>query len=199
MQIRSRLQHAWATAVEAVGMVRREDLKAGEGDPDWLRLFTLMSSEFAELEDSPVVSGTEDRYARIQEIKALDYKLGAARFLDGINSAIRATEYLLPSHSHFLIQYDWKQNTVAVKGFSSAITGSQQYTVEENDHRDRNSVLVEVDKAENLREAYPNYFLDVSAFAESVSRLTERNLDKAKGVRGIDLSFLQKGNWRKRL
>jgi ppGpp synthetase/RelA/SpoT-type nucleotidyltranferase len=44
IQIRTQLQHAWATAVEAVGMVRGEDLKAGDGNVDWLRLFALMAS-----------------------------------------------------------------------------------------------------------------------------------------------------------
>jgi hypothetical protein len=39
VQVRTQLQHSWATAVEAVGLFRREDLKAGRGDLDWLRLF----------------------------------------------------------------------------------------------------------------------------------------------------------------
>jgi len=43
MQIRSRLQHSWATAVEAVGLYRGENLKAGLRNTDWLRLFELMS------------------------------------------------------------------------------------------------------------------------------------------------------------
>src|SRR5690606_27307562 len=41
LQIRTQLQHAWATAVEAVGLFRDEDMKAGEGDENWLRLFKL--------------------------------------------------------------------------------------------------------------------------------------------------------------
>jgi hypothetical protein len=41
VQIRTRLQHVWATAVEAVGVVRGEDLKGGKGNGDWLRLFAL--------------------------------------------------------------------------------------------------------------------------------------------------------------
>jgi ppGpp synthetase/RelA/SpoT-type nucleotidyltranferase len=67
LQIRTKLQHAWATAVEAVGMVRNEDLKGGEGDTDWLRLFALMSSEFAEIEGCPLVPGTYDVEARRQD------------------------------------------------------------------------------------------------------------------------------------
>jgi Region found in RelA / SpoT proteins len=48
VQLRTRLQHSWATAVEAVGLFRGEDLKGNQGNPKWLRLFTLMSAEFAE-------------------------------------------------------------------------------------------------------------------------------------------------------
>jgi ppGpp synthetase/RelA/SpoT-type nucleotidyltranferase len=39
MQVRTQLQHAWATAVEAVGLYRSEDLKAGFGNSSWLRFF----------------------------------------------------------------------------------------------------------------------------------------------------------------
>ena len=41
LQLRTRLQHAWATANEIVGTFRREELKSGEGGPDWLRYFVL--------------------------------------------------------------------------------------------------------------------------------------------------------------
>jgi hypothetical protein len=47
IQIRARLQHSWATAVESVGSFRQEDLKGNIGDADWLRLFRLISGEFA--------------------------------------------------------------------------------------------------------------------------------------------------------
>jgi hypothetical protein len=53
IQIRTRLQHSWATAVEAVGTFRNEDMKAGLGDKDWLRLFELMSAELAIAEKCP--------------------------------------------------------------------------------------------------------------------------------------------------
>ncbi len=47
LQIRTRLQHSWATAVEALSLYRGEDYKHGKGDPDWLRLFQLVAAEFA--------------------------------------------------------------------------------------------------------------------------------------------------------
>lgn len=67
IQIRTRLQHIWATAGEAIGAVRGEDLKAGEGDPDWLRLLTVMAGHFAALEGCPYAArsfGRSERKAR---------------------------------------------------------------------------------------------------------------------------------------
>lgn len=39
MQLRTHLQHAWATAVETVGTLQRQALKSSQGDADWLRFF----------------------------------------------------------------------------------------------------------------------------------------------------------------
>ncbi|MGN6268259.1 MAG: RelA/SpoT domain-containing protein [Sphingomonas sp.] len=51
LQIRSQLQHAWATAVEVVGTMIDQALKSSLGDEGWLRFFQLMSSEIARTEE----------------------------------------------------------------------------------------------------------------------------------------------------
>ena len=58
IQIRSRLQHGWAAALETVDFVRKEKLKLGGGDQDWRRFFILAASAIAMFEDSPAVPGT---------------------------------------------------------------------------------------------------------------------------------------------
>jgi hypothetical protein len=58
MQLRTRLQHAWATAVETVGTFRQQSLKSGIGDKEWLRFFALMGSVIALRERTPLVSDT---------------------------------------------------------------------------------------------------------------------------------------------
>ena len=47
MQLRSRLQHAWATAVETVGTFLKQSLKSSMGEDKWLRFFSLMGSAIA--------------------------------------------------------------------------------------------------------------------------------------------------------
>jgi (p)ppGpp synthase/HD superfamily hydrolase len=48
LQVRTRLQHSWATAVEAVGLYRNEDMKAGQGNQQWLRLFCCHPLSFGQ-------------------------------------------------------------------------------------------------------------------------------------------------------
>jgi putative GTP pyrophosphokinase len=50
VQIRSRLQHAWATAVVTVCTFTQQALKSSQGEGEWLRFFQLMSSEVAHVE-----------------------------------------------------------------------------------------------------------------------------------------------------
>jgi len=93
VQIRTRLQHVWATAVESIGLIRGEDLKAGDGDPGWLYLFALMSSEFAEAERCPICPDTpDDRALRLGIIRELNRKLDAVNTLIKTNGAFQVAE-----------------------------------------------------------------------------------------------------------
>ncbi|GAH08548.1 unnamed protein product, partial [marine sediment metagenome] len=47
LQIRTKLQHTWATAVETMGTFLGQALKSRQGDQEWLDFFALTSSAFA--------------------------------------------------------------------------------------------------------------------------------------------------------
>jgi len=185
VQIRTRLQHSWATAVEAVGMVRGEDLKGGHGDPDWLRFFMLISAEFAEAERCPVPSIAPVRHTRVDEIKELNKKLSAAQMLDNLAYVVDWTDGISqsrqgekPSWTHYLIEYDHVDKQVTITTYKVPIDAVASYDaaefIEFRSGSDRkNKVLVEVDKIENLREAYPNYFGDVKLFRKQLLDITK--------------------------
>jgi hypothetical protein len=182
IQLRSHLQHSWATAVEAVGMFRREDLKGGQGDAGWLRLFQLMSAEIALAEECPDAAGPESRPDRVSEIIALDEKLRAIGTLEDTSQAVRyVDEYVTETNykpEYYLIKYNRAKGTVSVEPYSEPISGmksldAEEVTNSEKGDRNINAVLVEADSIENLKAAYPNYFGDVQIFKGILQKVTQ--------------------------
>ena len=92
IQLRSRLQHAWAAAVETVGTFSGQALKSSEGDEGWLRFFALMASEIAFSEECPVVPDTADsRDVLRRELAAATRMLDAVARLERYRQTHRRT------------------------------------------------------------------------------------------------------------
>jgi hypothetical protein len=179
VQVRTQLQHSWATAVEAVGLYRREDLKAGKGNPDWLRLFRLMSEEFA-LEEG---CASESSHRRL-EISELEKKLDAVESLERLSQAFSYSESYIfdpkDKPDYFQIEYDRTHGTVRVRPFFGPIYATMSYDAAELKNAESGTgetkiVLVEVDEIENLRAAYPNYFGDVQKFKTKLRDIAGRH------------------------
>ncbi|NAZ37735.1 hypothetical protein [Rubellimicrobium sp. CFH 75288] len=196
VQLRTNLQHAWATAVEAVGLMRGENLKAGLGDPDWLRFFALMSGEIAHREGEPI-SATLDqnRSTRLVELRDLEARLHAIDHLDGYAGAIKyINEEAMAGRGYFLISFDRETKTVIVRPYSIFSEGAQAYNSGEGLGAKQNVVLVEADRARDLTEAYPNYFLDVRKFLSECRMAISENPNNPPDTG--DYSWLH--NWRRR-
>lgn len=179
LQVRTRLQHAWATAVEAVGLFRSEDLKAGQGDPEWLRLFELMASEFASAEGCELIPNAPVERERRLEITELSSKLNAIRLLDDIKNTVEYTKNYLHDHDakYYIVRYDRAKRVVKVEASNSPKDASTS-TINEEIQEDRKtsdieSVIVEVTKIVNLQEAYPNYFGDVGVFMRNLRNVAQ--------------------------
>ena len=93
IQLRSRLQHAWAAAVETVGTFSGQALKSSEGDEGWLRFFALMASEIAFSEECPLVPDTADRRDILRrELTAAAGTLDAAARLERYRQTLKVLE-----------------------------------------------------------------------------------------------------------
>jgi ppGpp synthetase/RelA/SpoT-type nucleotidyltranferase len=210
LQIRTRLQHSWATAAEAIGVFRNEDFKHGEGDPKWLRLLRLAADEFALTEGCISDETLTRRKQRVAEIRDLDQDIDALRTLESVNVAFRSAEGLkfAEKAKYLVITQTPETGQVSVRGFDDPRMGAAHYDV-----ADRmavggmNSVLVQVDHVENLQAAYPNYFGDVKVFTDNLRRITkgkaaqEFALPKPQVVRQIrpqpiDLGWLRRSRFR---
>jgi len=60
LQLRTRLQHAWATAVETMGTFLGQALKSGQGEGQWKAFFEVSSAAIALLEKCPPILDTKD-------------------------------------------------------------------------------------------------------------------------------------------
>ncbi len=185
IQLRTQLQHSWATAVEAVGLVRGEYLKNDQGSEEWLRLFKLISADFALAEGTPLPSGVPDHEERLSEIRALDKRLQATQTLENLSYVARwadtSVEPVRPTY--YLIIYDNATNKVGVEPYFNPRQAMAQYHIAEakaNKYggETANIVLVEADKIDIVRTAYPNYFGDVQMFKRQL-----KNITQGKGAR----------------
>ena len=98
IQARTKLQHTWATAVEMMGMYTKSQLKASQGDTNILRFFALVSSLFANIENTPIVPDTTNNYNDLlKEIRTLDNNFN---ILSTLNALSVATKHIDTKFSH---------------------------------------------------------------------------------------------------
>ncbi len=175
MQIRSNLQHFWATAVETVGTFTEQELKSSRGNKDWLRFFALMSSVFAHRENRPIVPNTPEHHGELlDELRHYAEKLDVINRLNAYTTATRvlSDESKLKNVHYFLLQLDRVNGKIGVRRFgrSDFHRASEAYMHAEGEVAAGDTVLVSVESLDSLKRAYPNYFLDVKRFLRQVRR-----------------------------
>jgi ppGpp synthetase/RelA/SpoT-type nucleotidyltranferase len=182
MQIRSPLQHAWATAVETVGAFTRQALKSSQGEADWLRFFELMGTVVAVREDTPRVANTPTRNDElIDGVGEYGTRLDVINRLETFRQALREVEEpVIANARYFLLELDPNAGSITVTGFRSdeIMRATDRYTETEKKITDSggDAVLVAVDSLTALRRAYPNYFLDTRVFLDLLENTMKNGL-----------------------
>jgi hypothetical protein len=176
VQLRSPLQHAWATAVETVGTFIRQALKASQGEEAWLRFFMLMGTAIAERERTAPVPGTPtSKKELVRELRKYERLLDVEARLNAYGAALQTLEQPSVKGAHyFLLHLDPSSHQVTVTGYKSGELerASKEYLAIERQVADRpgaDAVLVSVESLAALRRAYPNYFLDTRVFIDAVN------------------------------
>ena len=169
IQMRSQLQHAWATAVETVqtfsGQALKSRIKAAE--PEWLRFFVLMGSVIAARERSPLVPNTPEKPKELaDEIRELAGRLNVEHLLLAWGGAVERIVAVSRNSDFFLLELEPEKKSTAITGYRAdeLPLATEAYIKLEKERPDVQAVLVAVDSIEALRAAYPNYYLDTSQF-----------------------------------
>jgi len=186
MQIRSKYQHAWATAVETVGTFIGEPLKSSIGDKRWLRFFMLMGSAIAMREKTPLVPKTPaSKKELIAELSTYVHDLDVERRLKDYARALKYIRNDVEDAHWYLLRLNPSKQELTISGFKLAQSrqAEEEYEKAEQMVRERpgtDAVLVSVDSIAALEHAYPNYFADTGVFLELMNQALS---GRSRGIR----------------
>ena len=183
LQLRSRIQHSWATSVEVFGTYTRQALKASVGTAEWLEAFRLISVELARLEDCPVPEeyGDVDTFT---EMDNLIKKLNLFERLGAFKVATKAlTEGNVGGAGYYIMRLDLDEQVVQYRYFrkNRLDEATEFYNELEEEHKGNSQVdivMVSANSVNELKRAYPNYFVDTSAFEKYLKQVyaSKKNL-----------------------
>ncbi|MEK6859048.1 MAG: RelA/SpoT domain-containing protein [Nanoarchaeota archaeon] len=175
IQIRTRLQHLWATAVETAGFFTRQAIKTNEGSPEWNEFFKLVSSAFARMEGCPMVPETpqdeKELYLRIKlsekELNFIEKMTNWAQIIEHLNNQIKSKA--MQKAKFFLLELDLLRKKILITSFTEKeeVKAINKYSELEKIYptgKDYDIVLVGADNPTDLKKAYPSYFLDTTQF-----------------------------------
>ena len=175
IQLRSRLQHAWATGVETVDTFSQQSLKTGGGERKWKRFFALMSSNIAIRERKPTVPGTpQDKKTLADELRHYVRELKVVSLLQGWATAVKHIRTQSKSGAQvFLLTLHTDQKRLYISPFTDEETAMASHEYIETEKRIRQdesaqAVLVSVQSVKGLQVAFPNYFADTRVFINAV-------------------------------
>jgi len=177
IQIRSKLQHLWATAIETVDFFTKQAIKSNEGQKEWMDFFKLVSSAFAIIENTPLVPNTPtDKKELYSKIKEKEKELQVIKIMEGWADAIEVFEKAskeTPNLQLFLLELDIVGEKLNITGYTKgreekAISDYAKAERRNQGKKEYDVVLVGVDTSNKLRKAYPNYFADTREFLENL-------------------------------
>lgn len=183
IQIRTKIQHSWATAIEIVDLFTKQAIKSNEGEEEWQEFFKLVSSAFAKMENHEEVRGTpknnEELYKAIKE--KVD-KLKIFSKMENWSKALTVIEPKLKEWRFFLLELDVSNDNnpeLSIRGYpeEGETIATEHYLEAEKlqgNNKDKDVVLVGAKSVEELKRAYLNYFANSKEFLSHLKYYLEK-------------------------
>lgn len=181
IQIRTAIQHSWATAVEIIDLFTNQDLKSSiKGQRDWKRFFDLASKELAALDgyqnhDNNNIVKLDNLMKKLKIIDKFQLFSSTAKHIEKLNKN--------ETNGIYLFKINSKTSSIEISEFNDDDFQSAKsaYLTEEKKNSKKEYMtisLVSTDKFENLKKAYPNYFADSRKFIENLQEILKQKQDK---------------------
>jgi hypothetical protein len=188
LQIRTRLQHDWATTVEIVDLFTGQALKSNAGEESWKNFFLNVSEQFALMEEihqfntfddvkkqesyETKLTNSQNKLASWQTAKEFAYRLDVVKKLDAFANSLKITDQRLSEeqfNGYVLLEINTEEATVLSKLFTEEQSkeAEQSYSSLERNATNRPEIviaLVSTTAVGGIKQAYPNYFADSTEF-----------------------------------
>lgn len=181
LQIRTKLQHTWATALETVDIHTETPLKSGYGNDDWLKFFRLVSSLFAYKESSNRLD--EHQNIELKELMRRYYKHNKEKrnleMLQAFKVVLSKPTESTDSNTsdYYLLSIDLDKRTVSIYSYTKEDyeKATEDYYRLEKEMKEKGHaiVLVATSSYLQLKDAYPSYFSDIEDFIYSLQRVED--------------------------
>jgi ppGpp synthetase/RelA/SpoT-type nucleotidyltranferase len=178
IQLRTKIQHAWATSVEILGTYLGQALKQSFGDEKYLEAFQVISQVLEHFEKGNIIEYpllVEEMNNLIEEIRLVEMLKGFAIATDNISPDKRKK-----GGEYFIVTLDSKNKNVSLIKYKKIEEANERYSELENSYLEdesTNIVLVSVENVTKLKELYPNYFLDSTEFLSYIVDIQKKVLE----------------------
>lgn len=182
IQLRTQIQHIWATSVETVDVFRGSSMKFGRDRTYWRDFFRQTSSAFAIAEgEKPVREYSKKNLSEICSIIEMTmkkHKINQSLHAIEIAKMISADEHIDKDAYYLVLDLDFDKKTCYVSGYKESdydMAVLEYQSLEKNLEKNKSVVLIVVSDIKRLNDAYPNYFLNLRFFNELVKFMLEKN------------------------
>lgn len=169
VQVRTELQHAWATSVETMDLFSGSRLKYNDGDETLRRYFVVVAGLMAHYEVTAPVPGAEGTAPELRaELVRLESRLGIRELLSGY-AAIVGDLPKSDRRSTMVLKLWRDTRQLGVSVFETQMEAESHLAqIEALDDENVDAVLISISKVGQIQSAYPNYFANTTAFLDFV-------------------------------
>jgi hypothetical protein len=206
LQLRTAIQHDWATALEIVDLFTGQALKSNYGERDWKVFFSLVGSHFSLMDNIHLFSSKsgleqlklyqqvlfrEPAYVATGiDIQNYEHSLAVVKNLEAFAHSLKIVDRHISEQQvrgYVLLKIDTTNANVTSTLFDNTENdvAERMYLKYEKEVAGRKDIvvaLVSTTAVGGIKEAYPNYFADSTDFLRYLMHIQNTTMPKKTGL-----------------